>query len=181
MGNGTIKKVFVVMLMLSLSYVLFLMPNEASAASEQQSKTLKQGTSNLATGTSNKVTPSFVNDFRNVKKKVEKWEEWSSFKRVSQNLNTYGAKGGSISADRSVSFSPTVSGDIGGLNISLGGSKSSSKSYSLDVGKNRQVYMGYRVRYAVEKGENHRIDIVTGATLSKKKYKVKKLCLANTD
>lgn len=48
------------------------MPNEASAASSQR-----------------------VNETTHEKKKVKKYTEWSSYKRVSQNLNTKGAKGGS--------------------------------------------------------------------------------------
>ncbi|MBT2648065.1 hypothetical protein J7E52_15425 [Bacillus sp. ISL-34] len=152
MRNGTVKKMFVVILMFSISFVLFVMPNEASAASSQR-----------------------VNETTHVKKKVKKYTEWSSYKRVSQNLNTKGAKGGSISSDRSVTFSPTVSGSIKGLGISLGFSKSSAKNYSLDVGPNRRVYMGYRVRYAVETGENHTINIYNGDTITKKNYKVKKV------
>ncbi|MDP1420391.1 hypothetical protein Q8G35_18880 [Peribacillus simplex] len=151
MVKGTIKKMFVAILILGISYGL-VMPNEASATSSQR-----------------------VNETTHVKKKVKKYTEWSSYKRVSQNLNTKGAKGGSISSDRTVTFSPTVSGSIKGLGISLGFSKSSAKHYSLDVGPNRRVYMGYRVKYAVEKGENHTINIYNGDTITKKKYKVKKV------
>ncbi|MGE6613043.1 hypothetical protein ACQKFG_21365 [Peribacillus sp. NPDC076916] len=74
-----------------------------------------------------------------------------------------------------VLFSPTVSGSIKGLSISLGFSKSSANTYSLDVGPNRRVYMGYRVKYAVETGENHTINIYNGDTITKKNYKVKKV------
>ncbi|MCM3676699.1 hypothetical protein M3699_23350 [Peribacillus simplex] len=85
MRNGTVKKMFVVMLMLSISYVIFVMPSETSAASSQKSMAIEQGNSN-------EVRAKFVNDFRNVKKKVKKYEQWSSFKRVSDNLTT-GKKG----------------------------------------------------------------------------------------
>ncbi|MFE5429154.1 hypothetical protein [Peribacillus simplex] len=135
--------------------------------------TLKQASSNLASGTSNKITPSFVNDFRNVKKKVKKYEEWSNYKRVSDNLTT-GKAGGSISSTKSVTFNTSVTGSIYGLGISTGASKTSTVGYTLNVGANKRVYMGYKVRYSVEEGENHKVDIVTGKTISKSKYKVKK-------
>ncbi|WP_289326466.1 hypothetical protein [Peribacillus sp. ACCC06369] len=50
----------------------------------------------------------------------------------------------------------------------------------LNVGPNRQAYMGYRVRYAVETGENHTVNIYNGDIISKKKDKVNKISTANT-
>ncbi|MFE4708031.1 hypothetical protein [Peribacillus simplex] len=145
MRSGTVKKMFVVilMLMLSISYVIFVMPNEASAAGEQQSRTLKQGSSNLASGTSNKITPSFVNDFRNVKKKVKKYEEWSNYKRVSDNLTT-GKAGGSISSTKSVTFNTSVTGSIYGLGISTGASKTSTVGYTLNVVLTKEYIWGIK-------------------------------------
>ncbi|MCY9138185.1 hypothetical protein AB9M93_15185 [Peribacillus frigoritolerans] len=161
-----IKKMFVVILMLGISYGLIVVPNEASAANSQQSMTIKKGASNESGA-------QFVNDFRNVKKKVKKYEQWSSFKRVSDNLTT-GKKGGSISSTKSVTFTTSVTGSIKGLGISTSASKTSTVGYTLNADPNSVMYMGYRVRYSVEEGENHKVDIVTGKTVSKNTYKVKK-------
>ncbi|MBU8569496.1 hypothetical protein KM900_02700 [Bacillus subtilis] len=127
-------------------------------------------TSNLGGG---EFTAQFVNDFRNVKMNVKTYKSWSSFKRVSDNIAT-GSKGGSITANKTVTFTTTVSGSISGLGISTAGSVASSKGYTLNVGANKRVYMAYRVRYNVEEGYNCRKDIVTGKCISKKKYVVKK-------
>ncbi|AIX07548.1 hypothetical protein ACMXZI_07820 [Bacillus subtilis] len=126
--------------------------------------------SNLGGG---EFTAQFVNDFRNVKMNVKTYKSWSSFKRVSDNIAT-GSKGGSITANKTVTFTTTVSGSISGLGISTAGSVASSKGYTLNVGANKRVYMAYRVRYNVEEGYNCRKDIVTGKCVSKKKYVVKK-------
>ncbi|MER0466042.1 hypothetical protein ABR330_05020 [Bacillus cabrialesii subsp. cabrialesii] len=127
-------------------------------------------TSNSGDG---EFTAQFVNDFRNVKMNVKTYKSWSSFKRVSDNIAT-GSKGGSITANKTVTFTTTVSGTISGLGISTAGSVASSKGYTLNVGANKRVYMAYRVRYNVEEGYNCRKDIVTGKCVSKKKYVVKK-------
>ncbi|XAO97493.1 hypothetical protein ABBS62_08565 [Bacillus subtilis subsp. subtilis] len=129
--------------------------------------------SNLGGG---EFTAQFVNDFRNVKMNVKTYKSWSSFKRVSDNIAT-GSKGGSITANKTVTFTTTVSGSISGLGISTAGSVASSKGYTLNVGANKRVYMAYRVRYNVEEGYNCRKDIVTGKCVSKKKYVVKNLCM----
>lgn len=118
------------------------------------------------------IKPSFVNDFRNRKKNVRTYNEWSPFKRVSDNIHT-GNAGGSISSNKSVTFGCSVSGNINGLYISTNGSVSSSIGYTLNVGKNKRVYMGYRVYYKVEKGINEYYDIVTGKVIRSNSYTVK--------
>ncbi|MED4135931.1 hypothetical protein P4668_26470 [Priestia megaterium] len=169
MVNSKIKKVLVGSLMSAFTFTVLITPNQASAA---EKPILHQDKTSVNTQT-NDVHASFVNDYRNVKKNVKKSTSWSSYKRVSDNIST-GSKGGTINATKAVTFSPTVSGNISGLNISLGGSKSSSVGYTLNAGANKRVYMGYRVKYSVEKGENHRVDVVTGKTVSKSNYTVKK-------
>ena len=60
------------------------------------------------------------------------------------------------------------------MDINVGGSISSTVGYTLNAGANKRVYMAYRVKYNVETGVNHRVDIVTGKTVSKSNYTVKK-------
>ncbi len=115
----------------------------------------------------------FVNDFRYRKVNVTTSSEWSSYKRVSDNVVT-GSEGGSISANKSVTFGTEVSGSIHDLGISTNASVSSSVGYSLNVPANSRVYLGYRVKYKVEKGTREHYDIVTGKVLDSNKYTVKK-------
>lgn len=158
MINGVFKQVSAVIFALAVSFTLLVTPNTASAAN---------------VSTSGEVKPYFVNDFRNVKKNVKTYEAWSSYKRVSDNLVT-GKKNGSISSNRSVTIKTDVSGEIVGLGISTGAQVTSDIGYRLTVGPNESVYMGYSAKYKVEEGENHWVDIVTGKTIKKSTYKVKK-------
>lgn len=155
MDKKKIQKLFAILPMLIVMFVFLAMPNEVSAAEQTKFET------------------QFVNDFRHVKKNVKRYESWSGYKRVSDNLVT-GKAGGSITSNRSVTFSTNVSGDISGLGISTSGSISSSIGYTLNAGANKRVYMGYRVRYRVEEGYNCIVDVATGRTISKKKYVVKR-------
>lgn len=116
--------------------------------------------------------PRFINDFRYRKTNVTTSNGWSAYKRVSDNLVT-DSEGGSISTSKSVTFGTEVSGDIYGLNISTSASITSEIGYTLNVGANKRVYMGYRVYYAIEKGTRELYDIVTGEVLSSNTYTVK--------
>ena len=89
-------------------------------------------------------------------------------------MNYKTLKGGSISSNKSVSFEASASGEIKGLNISLGGSVSNELGYVLDVGPNKRCYMGYRVKYNIEKGTRVRIHRVTGKVVSTNTYTIKK-------
>ncbi|PRR95134.1 hypothetical protein C6W20_18755 [Bacillus sp. NMCN6] len=119
------------------------------------------------------IKPEFIMDFRNIKKNVKKSTGWSKYKRISDNIKT-GKAGGSITANKTVTFGTTSSGDIRGLTFGFNVSKSSAKGYTLNVGPNKRVYMGYRVNYNIEKGENWLVDIVTGKVMDKTKYTHKK-------
>lgn len=119
------------------------------------------------------IKPEFINDFFNIKKNVKKSTGWSKYKRISDNIKT-GKAGGSISAIKTVTFGTTSSGDVRGLSFGFSASKSSAKGYTLNVGPNKRVYMGYRVNYNIEKGENWLVDVVTGKVLRKSKYTYKK-------
>ncbi|KZN95405.1 hypothetical protein [Aeribacillus pallidus] len=121
----------------------------------------------------NEIKTNFVNPYRNRKKNVRISYEWSPYKRVSDNLNTYGSSGGSLTSNRTVTFKTDVSGSIQGLGISTGASVSSSIGYTLNVPKNRTVYMGYRVYYKVERGTNETYDVVTGKVIRSNSYTVK--------
>ncbi|MED4648373.1 hypothetical protein P9293_13320 [Bacillus inaquosorum] len=179
------KKVFCKLAISSIALFILTFPNGNVLAAEKGAdkpvsieSQVHTVFANESTGlTSNsgggEFTAQFVNDFRNVKMNVKTYKSWSSFKRVSDNIAT-GSKGGSITANKTVTFTTTVSGSISGLGISTAGSVASSKGYTLNVGANKRVYMAYRVRYNVEEGYNCLKDIVTGKCVSKKKYVVKK-------
>lgn len=94
------------------------------------------------------------------------------YKRVSDNLQT-GPSGGSISSNQTVSFGVSILGNATGLSISTSISISNKTEYTLKVGPNRRVYMGYRVLYKVETGTNECYDIVTGRIISSSKYTAK--------
>lgn len=162
--------IFAFVLMLTLSTALIIMPNESSASEKETSNstTVKE----VSEDQSNKVSPQMVNPYRYSKENVRVSNEWSSYRRVSDNLRT-GSKGGSITSNRSVTFSPVISGSISGINVSTGSSKTSSVGYTLNVGANKSVYMGYRVRYEVERGTRVRTDVVTGKK-TRNSYTVKR-------
>lgn len=86
------------------------------------------------------------------KENVRHFNQWSGFRRVSPNLKT-GPKGGSLSTTQSTSFSMEISGTVDGLGFGFGRSVTSAIGYKLNVGANRRVYIGYRVRYRVETGQ----------------------------
>lgn len=87
-----------------------------------------------------------------VKKKNIKFnEEWSSKRRISDNLKT-GNSTGTITANKVTKFSTTVSGGIGKGNIGFSKSVSNARSYSMKVPKNSNKYLSYKARYKVEKG-----------------------------
>ncbi|WEA39551.1 hypothetical protein VO178_04170 [Lysinibacillus fusiformis] len=121
---------------------------------------------------SEEVTPYFVNDFRYRKVNVKTFNEWSGYKRASDNITT-GKGGGSITATKSVTFGTDVSGAIDGLGISTSKSITSSIGYTLNADPNKTVYMGYRVYYKVETGTREYYDLVTGKVLKSNSYTVK--------
>lgn len=121
---------------------------------------------------SEEVTSYFVNDFRYRKVNVKTFNEWSGYKRASDNITT-GKGGGSITATKSVTFGTDVSGAIDGLGISTSKSITSSIGYTLNADPNKTVYMGYRVYYKVETGTREYYDLVTGKVLKSNSYTVK--------
>nr|WP_295970088.1 hypothetical protein [uncultured Bacillus sp.] len=146
-------------LLLSFSMLVgFDTPNVSAATASSESKM---------------VSPKFVNDFRYRKVNVSTKYEWSGYRRVSDNLSTYGSTGGSISANRTTTFTTQVSGTISGLGISTSKTISNSIGYTLSVGANRKVYLGYRVYYKVEKGTRQYYDVTTGKVISSNSYTVK--------
>ncbi len=106
------------------------------------------------------------------KENVKTYEEWSPYKRVSDNICPDGP-GGEISADRTVTFKVEVSGVISGINVIGGGSIASEKHYTLPVEEGRCGYMAFRVKYKVEEGTRVQYDMVTDRVINTNKYKVK--------
>lgn len=119
------------------------------------------------------VSPTFINDFRYRKTNVKTTYGWSSYKRISDNLNTYGSNGGSLTANTTATFGVTVSGSIDGLGISTTKTISSAKNYTLNVAADRKVYMGYRVYQKIETGTREYYDVVTGKVIRSNSYTVK--------
>ena len=155
-------------LVLSFSIIFTLDVSEASTINNTSTTNIE-----ISPGSS-EISPMFVNDFRTRKVNVSTTYEWSNYRRVSDNLNTYGSTGGSISANRSTTFGVEVSGTIAGLGISTSGSVSSQIGYTLNAGPNQAVYMGFRTRYEVERGTREVYDIVTGRVSSRNTYTVKR-------
>jgi len=109
------------------------------------------------------------------KKNVKYSKSYSKYKRVSDNLNTFKTNKGDLSVVKGVSFDTSVSGEIKGLGISLNRSISSEVGYSLEVPKNKVVYLGYRAKYKVEKGTRVEYSFYTVQPTGKKNsYTVKK-------
>lgn len=118
------------------------------------------------------LRPIFINDFRYRKVNVSTSYDWSPYKRVSDNLITSDA-GGELSSTKSVTFGTEVTGSISSLGISTSASLTSEIGYTLNVGANKRVYMGYRVRYEIETGTRECYDIVTGKVIDHNDYTVK--------
>lgn len=129
-------------------------------------------TGNYSESIETEINPAFINDYRYRKTNVTTSYEWSPYKRVSDNIIT-DENGGSISANKSVTFGTEVTGSIDSLDISKNASITSEVGYTLNVGSNKRVYMGYRARYTVEKGTRECYDIVTGEVISSNSYTVK--------
>lgn len=159
--------VFIIIISFS---VLLIMPTTSNASqidenikhiSIEKSKDNFQPIENIVKEPADQITPNFVNPYRYTKENVSKRTAWSAWKRVSDDLETQGA-GGSLVADRTATFSSSSSGNIKGLNISIGGSLTSKKGYILHVEPYKKQYMAYRVRMEIETGTNVRTDVVTG-------------------
>ncbi len=117
-------------------------------------------------------TVEAIRGFANRKVNVNTHYEWSSYRRVSDNLQT-GPAGGTISCTKSITFATEFSGNISGIGLSTGASVSTSVGYTLNVGPNKRVYMGYRVYYKVETGTNEFYDTLTGEVLTSTPYMIK--------
>ncbi|WLR44433.1 hypothetical protein LC087_18800 (plasmid) [Bacillus carboniphilus] len=157
-----ITRIFFPILTIAIAFGILVSPSNASAEKLIVDKPNNGATTNM-----------IGHQIGYKKSNVKTTYSWSSYKRVSDNLKT-SSKGGSLTANKSVSFSTQLSGAWRFLNLSLGGSVSSSKGYTLNVGPNKRVYMGYRVRYKTETGYRITYDKMTGRQYSKKKYTFKK-------
>lgn len=104
------------------------------------------------------------------KENVSISEKWSDNHRVSDNLN--GIAGDTITSNKGITFSTSVSGDITGLNISVSGEITSDVGYTMQLPTNGNYHMEYRVKYRIERGT--RVSkTVTGAILGRNEYVVK--------
>lgn len=169
-----LKRFMSVFLSICLTICIVQPFSSAMAKEEQNDNRLLPEKVIVNAAESSKENPKrMINPVRNRKKNVKTYETWSSYKRVSDNVK-FGKKGGTISADRTVSFSVEVSGNISGLGISTSGSISSKIGYTLNADPNTTSYLGYKVRYKVEKGINEFYDSSNGRVISRNEYTVKK-------
>jgi hypothetical protein len=107
------------------------------------------------------------------KENVKKYNQWSGYRRVSDNMNTYGAEAtGRITSDRETTFNTTASGAYGNLGFSFGVSESNKVGYAMNVPKNKRVYLGYKAMYSVETGT--RVTTVGGTVRNRQTYTYKK-------
>lgn len=151
--------------------ICIVQPSSLALAKEERSDNTVLPKNTIINAAEN--SKRMINPVRNRKKNVKTYETWSSYKRVSDNVK-FGKKGGSISADRTVTFSVVVSGNISGLGISTSGSVSSKIGYTLNADPNTTSYLGYKVRYKVEEGINEFYDSTNGRVIASNKYTVKK-------
>lgn len=97
---------------------------------------------------------------------------WTSYARVSDNLAT-GPEGGSLTSNRGVSYSTQVLyGDVTRISVSIGKTVSSSIGYTLNVGGNQTVYMGYKAYMLTETGTREKYIIGSGIVVESNTYKV---------
>lgn len=132
---------------ISLASMLFLSPITvlANDTDVDYSKT------NYTTELNDYIEDNRLNSQVITKQNVRIREVWSPYRRVSSNVIT-GAQGGSITANQSVTWNTQVNGSILGLGISTNRSIQSGIGHTLNVGPNRRVYMGHRVRQQIETG-----------------------------
>lgn len=164
---------------LSLLFTLVIVSSFGGNSFAQESDNLKNSDivaleydKYVASDINNEVKPRAINPLRNRKRNVRTYYEWSPYKRVSNNMVT-GSSGGSISPSSAVTYSAVISGDINGLGIDVSGSITNSMTYTINVGPNQRVYMGYRAYYKVETGINEYYDAVTGRLIRSSRYTVK--------
>lgn len=98
--------------------------------------------------------------FYNKKYDVKNSTEWTGYKRVSDNVVTKNYTG-SVTANKSVTYSASISGSATWADVGIGSSKSSSKSYTMNVPKNSRVFLGYRMKYKVERGKKCRAHVIS--------------------
>lgn len=153
-GELNMKKKIIYSILLVFSF--FLITNTAYAntykAVEEKNIILDKGetTANL----NNRQPEIEVRSYggtRVQKSNVRITHEWSGYRAVSHTVKASSA-GASISTNRTTTFKTDVSGDISKINISLGGSISSTVGYTIQIPPGKTAYLGFRVLYKVERG-----------------------------
>ena len=99
--------------------------------------------------------------------------KWTSYKRVSNNVKVP-PKGATITQSKQLTFGVTVSGSIYGLGLSTSASVSTENSYSLNGTPRKTQYLGFRVKYKVEKGVRYVYNQNTNKVVDKNNYTYKK-------
>lgn len=107
------------------------------------------------------------------KKVTSTTTKWTSYKRVSNNVKVP-PKGATITQSKQLTFGVTVSGSIYGLCLSTSASVSTENSYSLNGTPRKTQYLGFRVKYKVEKGVRYVYNQNTNKVVDKNNYTYKK-------
>ena len=169
------------MIVLCIAVIVSLLPCTSFAA---------ENVGNLPQGYGN--TYSYVepqdggfNGYYYTKKNPVVTYEWSTVKRISDDLET-GPAGGSITSNKSVTFTAQIGSSAKGLTFSGSTSISSAIGYTLHVGGNRKAYMGYKVYYRVETGIREKRSMTTSKVVSTNTYTVKTIdhgsyCMVNVN
>lgn len=97
------------------------------------------------------------------KKNVSYSYEYGSYNRVSDNVYVGKGETGTISANRSVTFSTQVSGNISGLGISASTTVTSTLGYTLSSQNEGTWYLATKPYYKVERGTRVYVNNTTGA------------------
>lgn len=83
-------------------------------------------------------------------------------------------KGATITQSKQLTFGVTVSGSIYGLGLSTSASVSTENSYSLNGTPRKTQYLGFRVKYKVEKGVRYVYNQNTNKVVDKNNCTYKK-------
>lgn len=109
------------------------------------------------------------------KAKVKYSNKWSKVKRCSDNMRARKGQTGTLTCNKSVSFSGSISGNIKGITtISVGATYSSITGYSISFKGPATCYMGYKAYYKIEKGIRKKYNMNTMKCVSSNKYTVRK-------
>lgn len=137
-------------LLATLAVIVIISISFGSVSNVEASKTVTIDSSNIENV---EIEQTSVIGHIGMKKRNKKTsQEWSKYKRISDNVKTGNATA-SITANKVATFSLSVSGGLTKGDVGFTKSISSGRSYTMNVPKKSNKYMAYKARYSVEKGQ----------------------------